>query len=426
MGKRNSRITENGPISKGSTNQSEIQCKTVFPPQLRPGGAPKSEDVNRHVNIHSSSAPQSLDTSEISGEADGVNGSNIEHFASLKNAQELQSLPSAEVNLGIERSAADVVCKARFLIGLCENLKTWLELGDPIYKECKKEAYRYYWQDWWEVRREIEDYPDIEQRLYERHPKIKEFFFQLKKLDDYLEFIVPEYDKYDPNTVEFQYENPRKAIELILITTRYVTSLLDKISPPHTPTMTSDDNAETENSSNSAIEDGSVNVKIDDNSNISDCVAPIEESLPLDHNSLKPNNPTMTSDDNAEVENSSNSAIEDGSVNVKIDDNSKTEESMSRTCILDKLHKQPKRRMEIISALADSDGEMKKKTIEDKIKEKTDHNQKGDRTYKNDLKELVNIKLVSRGLGTKGYYFVGSEVRDALKQYINITRKKVK
>ena len=266
MGKRNSRITENGPISKGSTNQSEIQCKTVFPPQLRPGGAPKSEDVNRHVNIHSSSAPQSLDTSEISGEADGVNGSNIEHFASLKNAQELQSLPSAEVNLGIERIAADVVCKARFLIGLCENLKTWLELGDPIYKECKKEAYRYYWQDWWEVRREIEDYPDIEQRLYESHPKIKEVFFQLKKLDDYLEFIVPEYDKYDPNTVEFQYENPRKAIELILITTRYVTSLLDKISPPHIPAMTSDGYTDIKRSSNSAIEDGSVNAKTDDNS----------------------------------------------------------------------------------------------------------------------------------------------------------------
>jgi hypothetical protein len=266
MGKRNSKITENGPISKGSTNQSKIQCKTVFSPQLRPGGAPKSEDVNRHANIHSSRAPQSLDKSELSGEADGVYGSNVEHFSSLKNAQELQALPSAEVNLGIEQIAVNVVCKARILIGLCENLKTWLELGDPIYKECKKEAYRYYWQDWWKVRREIENCPNIEQGLYERHPKIKEVFFQLKKLDDYLEFIVPEYGKYNPETVEFEYENPRKAIELILKTTRYVTSLLDTISPPLIPVMTSGGYTAINSSSNSAVEDGSVNAKTDDNS----------------------------------------------------------------------------------------------------------------------------------------------------------------
>jgi hypothetical protein len=96
---------------------------------------------------------------------------------------------------------------------------------------------------------------------------------------------------------------------------------LDSLNPNNS-TMISDRYAGIESSCNSAVEDGSVKAKTDDNSNISDCVAPIEESVPIDRNSLKPNNPTMTSDDNAEIENSSNSAVEDGSVNAKTDDNS--------------------------------------------------------------------------------------------------------
>ena len=423
MGKRNSRITENGPISKDSTNQSEIQCKTIFPPQLRPGGTPKSEDVNRHANIHSSSAPQSLDTSELSGEADSVNGSNFENVASLDIDQILELQPSEVSNDDVEKILSEIVYRSRFLISLCSSLKENLARPDPIYPRCAIEPNSYF-DEWNRLRRGLGNH--IERRLYDKCPTIEEVFFELQKLEYYLILEVPVYDKYDPKSVDYQYPDPRKAIELMLITTKYVTSLLDKISPPHIPAMTSDGYTDIESIFNSAIKHGSVNAKTDDNSNISDCVAPIEESLPLDHNSLKPNNPTMTSDDNAEIENSSNSAIEDGSVNAKTDDNSKTEESMSRTCILDKLNEQTMRRMEILSVLANSDAEMKKKAIEDKIKKNKDHNQKGDRTYKNDLKELVNKNLVSRGLGTKGYYFVRSEVRDAVKQYIIITRKKVK
>ena len=263
MGKRNSRITENGPISKDSTNQSEIQCKTIFPPQLRPGGTPKSEDVNRHANIHSSSAPQSLDTSELSGEADSVNGSNFENVASLDIDQILELQPSEVSNDDVEKILSEIVYRSRFLISLCSSLKENLARPDPIYPRCAIEPNSYF-DEWNRLRRGLGNH--IERRLYDKCPTIEEVFFELQKLEYYLIFDVPVYDKYDPKSVDHQYPDPRKAIELILITTRYVTSLLDKISPPHIPAMTSDGYAGIESSCNSAKEDGSVNVKTDDNS----------------------------------------------------------------------------------------------------------------------------------------------------------------
>jgi hypothetical protein len=75
---------------------------------------------------------------------------------------------------------------------------------------------------------------------------------------------------------------------------------LDSLNPNNS-TMISDRYAGIESSCNSSVEDGSVKAKTDDNSNISDCVAPIEESVPIDRNALKPNNPTMTSDEEADL-----------------------------------------------------------------------------------------------------------------------------
>ena len=186
MGKRNSRITENGPISKGSTNQSEIQSKTVFSPQLRPGGAPKSEDVNRHANFHSSSAPLSLNTSELSGEADGVNGSNVEHVASLDIDQILELQPSEVSNEDVEKILSEIVHRSRVLISLCSSLKENLARPDPIYPRCAIEANSYY-DEWNRLRMGLGDH--IERRLYDKCPTIEEIFFELQKITESKIFI---------------------------------------------------------------------------------------------------------------------------------------------------------------------------------------------------------------------------------------------
>ena len=289
----------------------------------------------------------------------------------------------------------------------------------------KIERYRLNLKDMWDVpiTKWMSDVLESIEMIYEEGERCGYYL-------DWVDFkYTIEYDHDGVPEPHHELLQPHELCQKLMLSNKHIldcVATIEKLLPfeldslnPNNPTMISDRYAGIESSCNSAIKDGSVNAKIDDNSNISDCVVPIEESTPLDHNSLKPNNSTMTYGGYTDIESSCNSATLDGSVNAETDDNSKAREKLNsirtprkgvKRKISDKVPEKSRRLLHTLSLIAGDTGTGPNKTydilkaIEGREKNLPEKERRARRTHTQDIKILYDCGLIRKDRGS--YYSI--------------------
>lgn len=251
----------------------------------------------------------------------------------------------------------DFECAVTKLIELCSELKKELDLPDPIHVDSKKKVASYYWNEWHEVRRRVDDYVWNRRDLNERMQWVKRVVDDLKRLDYYLEFQVPIYGKEDPNDVVFVEDNPRNAIELTLKTVRFVGGVVDIIFPQRCL----------------ALEYGKSENDISVESN-KICIA-----------------------ENAR------------STDIKFEPSG----NRSTSHLMDKINRLCIRRREILIVLGSVSCEMKKNQAVNQVRTKG-FERISKRCFELDFESLVKLSLILKG-SKKGWYVVYDDVRDLVK-----------